>query len=208
MSSIIVYNNPISHNDNIVIKYNNHYYNFTKNHIKKNHIRKCIYNKKLKKQTYFYIGEKIVVDFKKFNRFIKAGNNILELTNIISSGDKYIHKYSNYDVLKLYHSSFYDYMNKSFLLHNKINSQRIIEYFGIENIKDDKELVNKEIKKLDKVFIEESYKYKDLHKKYTFYCDFRGFLFKNKYIRNFTLLTTSIIVLVKYSSVISIFNDL
>ena len=180
--------------DNIVINYNDNYYSFNKNIIKKSHIRKCIIHKHtLKKENYFYIGlivgKKIVVNFKTFNKFITDGNRILKLSNIISSGDKYIHKYCYYDALKLYHSPFYDYMNNGFLLNNKINLKIILEYFGIENITDDEsvELVNREIKKLDKVFIHNSYENKALNK--TFYCNFRSI---NKCIRNFTLLTTNL----------------
>lgn len=123
-------------NDKLLIKFNNKIYKIDKNKINANYI----YN--LNNKLYFYIGaflkNKIVVDLVKFVNLCKK-NKIIEITSIISKDNEY--NLESYNFNKLYNSNLYSAIN-NFLLNKKITNNY------------EKDFIKKEIKKIDKSFIE------------------------------------------------------
>jgi hypothetical protein len=151
-------NEFITKNDNnYIIKYKNKLYDLNINNINKSHIFT------LKNKTFinigYFLGKKIVIDFKKFEALIK--NKIIEITDIISKNNEYILLDCFYDIIRLCKSTFYEYVNKLLidktLLLDETTKTNIITYFNDNNLKEDKDVLNiikKEIKKIDKAFIE------------------------------------------------------
>lgn len=149
--------------DNFVIKYKNsgrpksHYFN-TKQ-INKSHIV-ISENKKQFLNIGALFGKKLLIDFKKFNGFIQKNKKMIEITNVITKGNKYILIEHYYDVIKLVKSILYTSINKHLL------DKTFIE---------DKKILNKEIKKLDKAFIENGIRQKDKE----YYCSMSNIKLQN-----------------------------
>jgi hypothetical protein len=139
--------------DNFVIKYKNklHYFNAKK--INNSHIVTSE-NKKEFLNIGALFGKKLLIDFKKFNGFIQKNKKMIEITSIITTGNKYMIKDSSIDIIKLVKSPLYSSINK-----------HLIDKSVVDTITDTKTL-NKEIKKLDKAFIETGSRQKDKE----FYC--------------------------------------
>ena len=139
--------------DNFVIKYKNklHYFNAKK--INNSHIVTSE-NKKEFLNIGALFGKKLLIDFKKFNGFIQKNKKMIEITSIITTGNKYMIKDSSIDIIKLVKSALYTSINK-----------HLIDKSVVDTITDTKTL-NKEIKKLDKAFIETGSRQKDKE----FYC--------------------------------------
>lgn len=99
-------------------------------------------------KQYYYLGNNIVIE--KLSKRTK----IIELTNIITSGNKYIPLNCYYDIIKLYNSHFYKYVNKFLLNDKKFMENKKLGYYGIRIKLDIKNAINIELKKIDKAFIE------------------------------------------------------
>jgi hypothetical protein len=148
-------NEFITKNDNnYIIKYKNSLYGLNLNNINKSHI--FTLNNKTYINIGFFFNKKIVIDYKKFKALISK-TKIIELTDIISKNNEYILLESFYDIIRLYKSKFYEYVNKLLidktLLLNAVTKTNIITYLNHDNIKDFINVIKKEIKKIDKAFI-------------------------------------------------------
>ena len=155
--------------NNFIIKYKNKLYGFNTKSIKKIHL--FTFNNKT---LYFNIGaffnKNFLIDFKQFSGFLKKNKKIIEIRNIKSKGNKYILHDSFYDPCKLIKSKLYENIN-NFLIDKTFTG--------------DKFSINKEIKKLDKAFIETAIRNEDN----TFYCSINNTKLKNigdeVYIKHF-----------------------
>jgi len=155
--------------NNFIIKYKNKLYGFNTKSIKKIHL--FTFNNKI---LYFNIGaffnKNFLIDFKQFSGFLKQNKKIIEIRNIKSKGNKYILHDSFYDPCKLIKSKLYENIN-NFLIDKTFTG--------------DKFSINKEIKKLDKAFIETAIRNEDN----TFYCSINNTKLKNigdeVYIKHF-----------------------
>ena len=155
--------------NNFIIKYKNKLYGFNTKSIKKIHL--FTFNNKI---LYFNIGaffnKNFLIDFKQFSGFLKKNKKIIEIRNIKSKGNKYILHDSFYDPCKLIKSKLYENIN-NFLIDKTFTG--------------DKFSINKEIKKLDKAFIETAIR----NENNTFYCSINNTKLKNigdeVYIKHF-----------------------
>ena len=155
--------------NNFIIKYKNKLYGFNTKSIKKIHL--FTFNNKT---LYFNIGaffnKNFLIDFKQFSGFLKQNKKIIEIRNIKSKGNKYILHDSFYDPCKLIKSKLYENIN-NFLIDKTFTG--------------DKFSINKEIKKLDKAFIETAIR----NENNTFYCSINNTKLKNigdeVYIKHF-----------------------
>ena len=140
--------------NNFIIKYKNSLYGLNLNNINKSHI--FTLNNKTYINIGFFFNKKIVIDYKKFKALISK-TKIIEVTDIISKNNEYILLESFYDIIRLYKSKFYEYVNKLLidktLLLNAVTKTNIITYLNHDNIKDFINVIKKEIKKIDKAFI-------------------------------------------------------
>jgi hypothetical protein len=75
--------------DDFVIKYKNKLHYVNTKQINKSHIV-ISENKKQLLNIGALFGKKLLIDFKKFNGFIQKNKKMIEITNIISKGNKYI----------------------------------------------------------------------------------------------------------------------
>lgn len=137
--------------NSFIIKYKNKSYDLN---INTHHI--FIFKNKVFLNIGFFLGKKIVIDFKKFKALISK-TKIIEVTDIISKNNEYILLESFYDIIRLCKSTFYEYVNKllidkTLLLDDTIKTN-IISYLNDNNIKDFINVIKKEIKKIDKAFI-------------------------------------------------------
>ena len=148
--------------DYFVIKYKNklHYFNAKK--INNSHIV-ISENKKQFLNIGALFGKKLLIDFKKFNGFIQKNKKMIEITSIITKGNKYMIKDSSIDIIKLVKSALYTSINK-----------HLIDKSVVDTITDTKTL-NKEIKKLDKAFIETGSRQKNKE----FYCSMSNIKLQN-----------------------------
>ena len=148
--------------DYFVIKYKNklHYFNAKK--INNSHIV-ISENKKQFLNIGALFGKKLLIDFKKFNGFIQKNKKMIEITSIIKKGNKYMMKDSSIDIIKLVKSPLYTSINK-----------HLIDKSVVDTITDTKTL-NKEIKKLDKAFIETGSRQKNKE----FYCSMSNIKLQN-----------------------------
>jgi hypothetical protein len=145
--------------DNFVIKYKNKLHYVNTKQINKSHIV-ISENKKQLLNIGALFGKKLLIDFKKFNGFLKKNKKMIEITNIITKGNTYILMEHYYDIIKLVKSTLYSSINKHLL------DKTFIE---------DKKTLNKEIKKLDKAFIETGIRQKDK----VFYCSISNVKLQN-----------------------------
>jgi hypothetical protein len=141
-------NKFIAKDNNFVIKYKNKSYYLNSKKINKSHIV-TFENKTKFLNIGAFFDKKLLIDFKKFNGFLQGNKKIIKITSIITTGNKYMLKDSSIDIGKLVKSHLYF----------SINTHLVDKTFVDTNI--DKKTLNKEIKKLDKAFIETGIRQKD-----------------------------------------------
>jgi hypothetical protein len=149
----------IKNPNNFIIKYNNKFYGFNTKSIKKNHLFTLNTN-----ILYLNIGaffnKNFLIEFKKFFSFLKKNKKIIEIGSIKTKCNEYIMNDCYYNVIKLVKSKLYEDIN-TFLIDKTFIC--------------DKNEINKEIKKLDKAFIETGTRTKDN----VFYCSINNAKLKN-----------------------------
>jgi hypothetical protein len=159
-------------NDTIIVKHNG-----KENNIIYNSNNIVIHNNK----KYYYLGENIVI------KELSKRTKVIELTDIVTSNQKYIPLNCYYDILKLYNSHFYKFINKLLLNDTKFMKNKKLGYYGIKIKQNVLNTINFELKKIDKAFIETGIRNTDNK---IYYCVLKNTNLSN--ICNFTTLYKSI----------------